>query len=507
MSAATSPGTGLAYGLRRVCAAWGMARSSFYAMTSGQHAEQPPAKRRGPKPAISDQALLVAIEADLEASPWEGEGYRKVWARLRVCRDIRVARKRVLRLMRENNLLSPHRCRRRGGNPHDSEIITHAPNLMWGTDGVRVFTVPVAIGGVHVSNDVNRVLDDVATASFAFVREADLALPRFIEVVRQKVSISELGQVIFNDENRRLSYTADCQPGADDLNTIPAYDLTEMPANADHGVIGAFYCFKPSGTKFATVLSNRGCRAQCTFCSVRNFNGVGVRQRRVESVVDELEILEKEYGVDHVMWLDDDLLKDHARAIELFNEKVRRGLKLTWDATNGVIASSCTEDVIAAAAESGCIAINIGMESGNRKILREVKKPGTVETFIAAAEVLRRYEEIHASVFLMLGFPGETLAMIEDSIDVARQMDLDWYRVSPLTPLPNTPIYDSMVAQGLTQSVGSSDVRFMGGAYGKQPEIERGGRLARPRASATHSQPFPGTRFRRRIKSRTSGSL
>ena len=40
MSAATSPGTGLAYGLRRVCAAWGMARSSFYAMTSGQHAEQ-----------------------------------------------------------------------------------------------------------------------------------------------------------------------------------------------------------------------------------------------------------------------------------------------------------------------------------------------------------------------------------------------------------------------------------------------------------------------------------
>ena len=69
MSAATSPGTGLAYGLRRVCAAWGMARSSFYAMTSGQHAEQPPAKRRGPKPAISDQALLVAIEADWRHRP------------------------------------------------------------------------------------------------------------------------------------------------------------------------------------------------------------------------------------------------------------------------------------------------------------------------------------------------------------------------------------------------------------------------------------------------------
>ena len=88
MSAATSPGTGLAYGLQRVCAAWGFARSSFYAMKSRQQAsaERAPAKRRGPKPAVSDQALLVAIEADLEASPWEGEGHRKVWARLRVCR-------------------------------------------------------------------------------------------------------------------------------------------------------------------------------------------------------------------------------------------------------------------------------------------------------------------------------------------------------------------------------------------------------------------------------------
>ena len=116
MSAATSPGTGLAYGLRRVCAAWGMARSSFYAMTSGQHAEQPPAKRRGPKPAISDQALLVAIEADLEASPWDRrEGYSQGLGSASGMSDFRVARKRVLRLMRENNLLSPHRCRRRGG--------------------------------------------------------------------------------------------------------------------------------------------------------------------------------------------------------------------------------------------------------------------------------------------------------------------------------------------------------------------------------------------------------
>ena len=61
MSAATSPGTGLAYGAARVCAAWDFARSSFYALKSRQHAtaERRPAKRRGPKPSISDQALLT----------------------------------------------------------------------------------------------------------------------------------------------------------------------------------------------------------------------------------------------------------------------------------------------------------------------------------------------------------------------------------------------------------------------------------------------------------------
>ena len=135
MSAATSDGPGL--GLRRVCAAWGMARSSFYAMTSGQHAEQPPAKRHlGPG----------AAGGDMEASPWEGT--RKVWARLRVCPP---GWQGVLRLMRENNLLSPHRCRRRGGNPHDGEIITHAPNLMWGTDGVRVFTVDDGWGWIFTA--------------------------------------------------------------------------------------------------------------------------------------------------------------------------------------------------------------------------------------------------------------------------------------------------------------------------------------------------------------------
>jgi transposase InsO family protein len=80
------------------------------------------------------------IADDLERSPFSGEGHRPVWARLRVS-GVRVSRRRVLRLMREHGLLSPHRVRQGEGISHEGRITTDAPDLMWGTDGTRVLTV------------------------------------------------------------------------------------------------------------------------------------------------------------------------------------------------------------------------------------------------------------------------------------------------------------------------------------------------------------------------------
>src|SRR6202049_2888105 len=73
-------------------------------------------------------------------SPFQGEGHRKVWARLRVVDEVRVSRKRILRIMRENQLLSPYRCRKATGEKHTGTIITEATNVMWGTDGTRILT-------------------------------------------------------------------------------------------------------------------------------------------------------------------------------------------------------------------------------------------------------------------------------------------------------------------------------------------------------------------------------
>jgi transposase InsO family protein len=142
MAAATSPATGRTYGVRRVCAIWGVPRSSFYdARRQEGRPPERPASRRGPKPALSDDALLAAIRRDLDRSPWTGEGHRKVWARLRVIDGIRVSRGRVLRIMGENHLLSPHRRPPRPANDHDGSITTEAPNVMWGADGAVIPTV------------------------------------------------------------------------------------------------------------------------------------------------------------------------------------------------------------------------------------------------------------------------------------------------------------------------------------------------------------------------------
>ena len=187
-------------------------------------------------------------------------------------------------------------------------------------------------------------------------------------------------------------------------------------------------------------------------------------------MVDELLLLQNEYGVNHVMWLDDDFFFDRRETVRLFDLMIQRGVRMTWDCSNGVIAASCTNDILSGAVASGCIGLILGMESGSPRILKEISKPGTVRIFLRAAEELRKFETIHARVFLMIGFPGESIRDIQDTLNVAREMDLDWYNIAPLQALPNTPIYNS------AKQDGDVDLRFNSGAYSKVAEKARAGR-------------------------------
>jgi putative transposase len=90
---------------------------------------------------ISDDQLVGLIHQVLAASPFAGEGYRKVRVRLRREHGLRVSGKRVLRLLRREGLLAPQRVRgRRKPRPHDGTIIPEAPNVRWGTDATMAWT-------------------------------------------------------------------------------------------------------------------------------------------------------------------------------------------------------------------------------------------------------------------------------------------------------------------------------------------------------------------------------
>src|SRR5215212_12004908 len=136
MSHTISPITGKPYGLAAVCRVWRLARSGVYRLLSAAA----PAQRRGPLVAMSDEALTTAIRGVLTASPFYGEGHRKVWARLRHA-GTRTSLRRVLRLMRENGLLAPGRVGSpRGPRNHDGTIIPETVDTMWGTDLTATFT-------------------------------------------------------------------------------------------------------------------------------------------------------------------------------------------------------------------------------------------------------------------------------------------------------------------------------------------------------------------------------
>jgi transposase InsO family protein len=167
MSRRVSPATDQAYGLQRVTRIWGVARATVY--RHRHRSEAVAGKRPGPLGAMSDEELVRAIRRLLTDSPFHGEGYRKLWARLRFA-GIRTSRRRVLRLMREQGRPAHQRAGRpRGSRAHDGTTTTKQVDLMWGADLTSVMTgegqaavfvvvdhCPAECVGLHASRRADR---------------------------------------------------------------------------------------------------------------------------------------------------------------------------------------------------------------------------------------------------------------------------------------------------------------------------------------------------------------
>ena len=152
MSGAQSISTRRASGVQRVCRVWHCARSSVYARRQATPSPAP-CRRRGPVGAAPDDVLVAHVRRVLEASPFHGEGYRNVWAKLRV-EGRRTSKERVRRLMREHDLQAPQRAgHAHGPKAHDGTITTEVPDVMWGTDMTATVTVAEGPACVFVAVD------------------------------------------------------------------------------------------------------------------------------------------------------------------------------------------------------------------------------------------------------------------------------------------------------------------------------------------------------------------
>jgi putative transposase len=152
MSEIHSPSTGRRYSIKRVCAVWQIPRSTVHSQLRRLSlTDLPVPGKRGPVGAATDEELVSLIRQVIDVSPFHGEGYRKIWARLRF-QGVRTSKDRARRLMRENGLQA-RPGRRRGRRIHDGTITTENPDQMWGTDMTQTLTVEEGVASVFIAVD------------------------------------------------------------------------------------------------------------------------------------------------------------------------------------------------------------------------------------------------------------------------------------------------------------------------------------------------------------------
>lgn len=214
-------------------------------------------------------------------------------------------------------------------------------------------------------------------------------------------------------------------------NLIDSYKLVPIEIYYKYGSLNPYSRRTHTArAPFAAIQLNRGCRAQCTFCAVRDFMGKGVRCRPLEHVLEEMEFLIETHGVRHFELLDDDPTFYRDEFKRWLRAIIERKWDIRWSANNGIIAASLDEETIHLLDESGCIGFKVGIETGNPHMLRTIKKPATHPKFLRFSKMMKPYSNIFVGGNFIVGLPQETFAMMMDSFKFMLDVKLDWAAIT-----------------------------------------------------------------------------
>ncbi len=284
----------------------------------------------------------------------------------------------------------------------------------------------VIAGGVIASYEWKTLLER-DLAHFVVSGEGENKLNFLLDrVTSQNTASVATPGVFFNDGTMRES------SGSPDIvmvhgTLVDSYKLVPIETYSKYGSLNPYTRQTDKlGHPYAAIQLSRGCRAECTFCAVRDFMGKGVRARTTDDVLAEMEFLYHEKGVRHFEWLDDDLLFYRREVKDLFRRIIDKGWDIHWSANNGLISSSIDEELMDLMQRSSCIGFKIGIETGNEEMLKKVKKPGKHHKFLSFSKMLRNYPLPFVGGNFIVGLPGETFGQMMDSLRFAIEMELDW---------------------------------------------------------------------------------
>lgn len=226
-------------------------------------------------------------------------------------------------------------------------------------------------------------------------------------------------------------------------------DLDSLPFPARHLLPMDRYQALGLPHKFTTMIASRGCPMGCSFCASSAFHGRKLRIRSVENVVDEIEHVIQEYGVEFITFMDDTFTLLRNWVEKFCDEILRREIKIKWGATARVDRMSL--DLLKKMKKSGCVALFVGVESGDQEILDRITKNVVLDQTKRAFENMRK-SGILSIASVAIGYPGETRESIKKTMRFIEEIKPDYFVASIATPYPGTRFYDEMKEKGLIVS-------------------------------------------------------
>jgi anaerobic magnesium-protoporphyrin IX monomethyl ester cyclase len=243
---------------------------------------------------------------------------------------------------------------------------------------------------------------------------------------------------------------------------FPAYDLLNMNEYR--------YNNDRLPPPFSIVESSRGCPMGCVFC-LKVMHGRMYRTRSPKLVVDELELLVKDYGIRSVYFQDLEFTLDEQRVKEICKEINERRLGLRWGAAARV--TDVKRELLGAMKGAGCVLLAFGVESLSPKILQVAKKGTTIKAVIKAYRLCEEMG-IQFKGFWIAGLPGESTRTLEESMQLAIEYNIPHPMGKGLViPYPGTELYKMAKEQGLVKEGTWEEVAELRGKVGVDEPIAR----------------------------------